>query len=388
MKQFDAFSKPISEFRIKTAFGGYLTILSIIAMIILFYSELKYYLNITRKDEVTVDHLSSNRNINLRMQLEFPKLPCDILGVRIINLQENKEIYLPDGGIEFVKIGSNEINTSNSSGCGPCYEASINNDLGAVNCCNTCKDVFNEYDKKGIKLPHVISFKQCDYDKSKRILKALSSNLNSEGCKIKVNGYIPKVKGKIEISHKRWVKYKEMTDLEIAESHLFNFSYKMNYLDFGEELPGIPNKWKNQEYIQSSRFEKLGYSQDLVFDDAYIDFDMHCIPTQYNTINNKSINSHQFSVRSQYKKVLVSSANGKFIPDTSIPGIHINYDFTPFLVKMTESRRSFLSFVTECCAIIGGIFAFSGMIDIFFFKFLSSVKKYRQKNNTSFIQNY
>lgn len=387
MKQFDAFSKPIAEFRIKTAFGGYLTVLSIIVMIVLFYSELKYYLSITRKDEVTVDHLSTNRNINLKMQLEFPKLPCDIVGVRLINLQENTEIHLPDGGIEYDRIGGQEKDMNSFSECGSCYDASLNNS-DSVKCCNTCNAVFKEYDKHGIKLPHRISFKQCEYDKSKKISSALSSNLNSEGCRIKLNGYIPKVKGKIEISHKRWAKYKEMTDLEIAESHLFNFSYKINYLNFGDELPGIPNGWKNQEYVQSSRFEKSGYTQDLVFDNAYIDFDMHCIPTQYNTINKKLINSHQFSVRSQYKNVLVSSTNGKFIPDTSIPGIHINYDFTPFLVKMTESRRSFLSFVTECCAIIGGIFAFSGMIDIFFYKFLSSFNKYRHKHNKTLIQNY
>ncbi|KAJ1612391.1 ERV41 like membrane associated protein [Cryptosporidium canis] len=388
MKQFDAFSKPIAEFRIKTAFGGYLTVLSIIIMIILFYSELKYYLNITRKDEVTVDQISTNKNINLKMQLEFPKLPCDIVGVRLVNLQENTEIHLPDGGIQYNRMGIHKKNTNSSSECGPCYDASNNQDSNLSKCCNTCNDVFKEYDKHGIKPPQRINFKQCIYDKSNRMSSAISSNLNSEGCMVKLNGYIPKVRGKIEISHKRWIKYKEMTDLEIAESHLFNFSYKIHYLNFGDELPGIPNRWKNQEYTQISGFEKSSYGQDLVFENAYIDFDMHCIPTQYITINKKIINSHQFSVRSQYKKVIVSSVNGKFIPDTSIPGIHINYDFTPFLVKMTETRRSFLSFITECCAIIGGIFAFSGMIDIFFYKFFYNLQKYRNKHDKSLIQSY
>ncbi|KAF7458425.1 endoplasmic reticulum-Golgi intermediate compartment protein 3 [Cryptosporidium felis] len=381
MRQFDAFSKPIAEFRIKTAFGGYLTILSIVTMITLFYSELRYYLNITRKDEVTVDNLFSNENINIRMQLEFPKIPCDIVGIRLTNLQDNTEIFLPDGGIEYHKLGSKILDGSKSSECGSCYDASENNSYGSTACCNTCNDVFIAYDKKGIKPPQKIKFKQCVFEGSIKISSPLSSPLNSEGCRVKVNGYIPKVKGRIEISHKRWIKYKEMTDLEIAESHLYNFSYKISYLNFGEDLPGLNNSWKDQEYLQMTNFERKEFSQELVFNNAYINFDMHCIPTHYNTIDDKLIKSHQFSVRSQFKNVQVSLQNGKFIPDTSIPGININYDFTPFLVKMTETRRSFLSFITECCAIIGGIFAFSGMIDILFTKLVAKIKRHRRNSN-------
>lgn len=32
-------------------------------------------------------------------------------------------------------------------------------------------------------------------------------------------------------------------------------------------------------------------------------------------------------------------------------------------MKVTSSRKRFTHFLTECCAILGGIFAFSGMLD-------------------------
>ena len=35
----------------------------------------------------------------------------------------------------------------------------------------------------------------------------------------------------------------------------------------------------------------------------------------------------------------------------------MSYDFTPFEVRVTRSRKSMFHFFTECCAILGGIFA-------------------------------
>eukprot|EP00913_Durusdinium_trenchii_P028664 g26880.t1 len=46
-------------------------------------------------------------------------------------------------------------------------------------------------------------------------------------------------------------------------------------------------------------------------------------------------------------------------------GLWMSYDFTPFEVRVTTSRKSLFHFFTECCAILGGIFAFSGMLDNF-----------------------
>ncbi|KAK6590219.1 ERV41 like with a transmembrane region near the C-terminus [Cryptosporidium xiaoi] len=387
MKQFDAFSKPVSELRVKTAFGGYLTILSTIIIVILFYSELRYYLNVSRKDEITVDKVLQDENIHLKMKLEFQKIPCDLVGVRLLNTQENSEIYLPDGSVEYTRIGTKVLKNDNKTECGSCYDASVANDSGSNSCCNTCSDVFKAFDKMGLKIPFRIQFKQCDYNKSNRLEEIISSNMNSEGCIVKVDSHIPKVKGKIEISHRRWMKYREMTDLEMNESHMYNFSYKINYLIFGEDLSSISNTWKNQEFIQTTKFEKSERSSELIFNNAFIDFDMHCIPTQYNSINKKTMKTYQFSVRNQYKRVHVSS-NGRFIPETSIPGVHINYDFTPFLVKVTENRKPFLSFISGCCAIIGGIFAFSGMIDILFYKLVSHVNKSKTNKKNVVIQSY
>jgi hypothetical protein len=56
-------------------------------------------------------------------------------------------------------------------------------------------------------------------------------------------------------------------------------------------------------------------------------------------------------------------------------GLWANYDFTPFEVKVTKSRKSFMHFITECCAILGGIFAFTGMLDNFSYRINKSMAR-------------
>ncbi|EEA05686.1 uncharacterized protein CMU_026940 [Cryptosporidium muris RN66] len=376
MQRFDAFSKPIAEFRIKTAFGGYLTILSILTMLFLFYSELRYYLKVNRNDEITVDKTLAGGNVNIKMLVEFPKLPCEVVGLRILNTQDNTEFSHPKDSIIYIPINPLNEESNIGSSCGSCYNPSKKN-----HCCNTCSEVIRSYQEDNIKLPQKINFEQCKFDPRERLEKAISAPLNISGCKIKVDINIPKVKGRIEISHKRWMNYNEMTNLDISEAHLYNFSYIVKYLHYGDDLPGINNIWNNQEYIQTAKFTHNKESDNLFLEDAHLDIDMHCIPTQFNSINSKKTKiGHQFSVRKQSKQVNVLN-NGRFVPETSLPGIYINYDFTPFIVKITESRRSFLSFLTECCAIIGGIFAFSSMIDIFMFKLSSFLNRIHNSNN-------
>jgi hypothetical protein len=45
------------------------------------------------------------------------------------------------------------------------------------------------------------------------------------------------------------------------------------------------------------------------------------------------------------------------------PGVAIKYDFSPIQVNVREKRRTFLQFVTGVCAILGGVFALSGVVN-------------------------
>lgn len=69
------------------------------------------------------------------------------------------------------------------------------------------------------------------------------------------------------------------------------------------------------------------------------------------------VRTNQFSV-TKHKRVIrqVSGEHG-------LPGVFVLYEFSPMVVQYTESRRSFMHFLTGVCAIVGGIFTVAGLVD-------------------------
>lgn len=48
---------------------------------------------------------------------------------------------------------------------------------------------------------------------------------------------------------------------------------------------------------------------------------------------------------------------------TKLPGVWIDYQISPMVVRYKEVRRSLSHFLTNLCAIVGGIFAVAGLLD-------------------------
>jgi len=56
-------------------------------------------------------------------------------------------------------------------------------------------------------------------------------------------------------------------------------------------------------------------------------------------------------------------------------GVFFLYDLSPIKVRFEEKQRSFASFLTGICAIIGGVYTVSGILDSFIFVSVRSIKK-------------
>eukprot|EP00959_Pyramimonas_sp_CCMP1952_P066481 1387943-Pyramimonas_sp.AAC.1 len=90
------------------------------------------------------------------------------------------------------------------------------------------------------------------------------------------------------------------------------------------------------------------------------------VPTTYQTSRGNIIDTNQFSVTEHFK-----SAEGQ----GKLPGIFFFYDLSPIKVTFTEERSSFLKFITSLCAIIGGVFTVSGIVDSFVYHGQKAIKK-------------
>jgi hypothetical protein len=58
-----------------------------------------------------------------------------------------------------------------------------------------------------------------------------------------------------------------------------------------------------------------------------------------------------------------------------LPGVFIFYEMSPIKVIMSEERKSFLHFITQLCAIIGGVFTVAGLVDRILYSSLVQMEK-------------
>eukprot|EP00897_Mesotaenium_endlicherianum_P006719 jgi/Mesen1/6075/ME000031S05341 len=92
------------------------------------------------------------------------------------------------------------------------------------------------------------------------------------------------------------------------------------------------------------------------------------VPTVYTDLRGHVISTNQFSVTEHFKP-------SEGMTGRTLPGVFIFYDLSPIKVKYTEERTSFLHFLTNVCAIVGGVFTVTGMIDAFVYHGHKAIKK-------------
>jgi len=91
------------------------------------------------------------------------------------------------------------------------------------------------------------------------------------------------------------------------------------------------------------------------------------VPTLYTDIRGHKIATNQFSVTEHFVR---GESGSRYIP-----GVFFIYDLSPIKVKFVEERVSFLHFLTNVCAIVGGVFTVSGIIDSFIYHGHRAIKK-------------
>lgn len=61
--------------------------------------------------------------------------------------------------------------------------------------------------------------------------------------------------------------------------------------------------------------------------------------------------------------------------ESGMPGAFFQYELSPFMVRHTEIPRSFGHFLTNVCAIIGGVYTVAGLIDSLLYHSIKAIQK-------------
>ena len=327
-----------------------------------------------------VDHLyvNSTRTDKLRIDFDFsfPQIACNLLALDAIDEagipQKDvvHELYKhkldafgqKDGLPKRHKLGGtmtteDELHKNNKhmiqdknatkipKGCGNCYGAGSKGD-----CCNTCDEVKHAYTRSGWKF-NPLGVSQCATENEE--MNKRDESAEDGGCQLYGHLELNKAFG----GHFHVAPHKQLKpqggdsgiltlwDLIFFTFEQFNITHTINSLSFGDQFPGIKSPLDGQ-------------SRSLEDTHGMYQYFIKVVPTRYQGLHKKEIESNQYSVTEHMRHLSPGSGKG-------LPGLYFYYEVSPVQAIFEERRKNkFLSFLTNVCAIVGGAFSVMGIVDV------------------------
>ncbi|KAK4775892.1 hypothetical protein SAY87_023853 [Trapa incisa] len=342
LKSMDAFPRTEDHLLQKTQSGAFVSIVGLSIMATLFLHELRYYLTTETVHQMLVD-LKRGETLPIHINMTFPSLPCDVVSVDAIDMSGKHEVDL-DTNIWKLRLNSHGhiIGTEYLSDLVEKEHTTHKHDEGGDN---------HEH-SEGKTQGHTF-----DKDTEKMIKKVKQALAHGEGCRVYGVLDVQRVAGNFHISvHGLNIFVAQM----IFEGGIHvNVSHKIHDLSFGPKYPGLHNPLDGTTRILHSGSGIFKYYIKIV-------------PTEYRYISKEVLPTNQFSVTEYF------SPMNEF--DRTWPAVYFLYDLSPITVTIREERRSLLHFITRLCAVLGGTFALTGMLDRWMFRFLEAVTKPKSRS--------
>jgi len=167
-----------------------------------------------------------------------------------------------------------------------------------------------------------------------------------EGCRVTGTLSVSKLAGSLHFSPSQdFTLAHSMGDNKAAFSQgVFDSSHNITRFSFGAEYPGMVNPLAGV----AKGTTVGGFSANTLYN-----YYAKVVPTEYLFISGKMVDTNQYSV----------THNEQAGSDTVLPGIYFFYDFSSIQVVYQEFQEGLSHFLTQICAIVGGIFTVSGLLD-------------------------
>lgn len=341
LKNFDAFPRAEEHLLQKTKSGAFVSIVGLVIMATLFVHELKYYLTTYTVHQMSVD-VRRGETLPIHINMTFPALPCEVLSVDAIDMSGKHEVDLDtniwklrlnrEGHIIGTEYLTDLVEKEHSTH-GHDHQAGHHEDSSGKE---------HEHGKS-----HEYSFSA---DAEKTVQSVKHAMENGEGCRVYGVLDVQRVAGNFHISVHGLNIFVAQKIFGGAKN--VNVSHIIHDLSFGPKYPGIHNPLDGTTRILHDASGTFKYYVKIV-------------PTEYRYLSKDVLPTNQFSVTEYFVPFRES--------DRSWPAVYFLYDLSPITVTIKEERRSFLHFITRLCAVLGGTFALTGMLDRWMYRIIEAL---------------
>lgn len=322
LSRFDAYPRAEEHLTHRTLSGAIVSICGVCLMAVLFVSELRHFTTIKVTQELTVDSTRAN-DLDIRVNISLPALPCSIVSVDSTDASGSwASDVMGELGIRKERLNAH------------------GDEMGKYEPPEGAQDLmqmFRALDMQIFGGGHMIQL--VSPQTVTHVREAVRAH---EGCRVHGTIRVPRVSGSFHFSvHAASF---DVLQQVFADVRRINVSHVVHKLAFGPEYEGMINPLDG--FVRY-----VGEKEDT----GTFKYFLKLVPTTYTRLDGKWKQTHQFSVTEYF-----SAAKGKEI---TLPSVYFSYDFSPITVAISERRRSFLHFLTRMSAVVGGMFAVTGMLD-------------------------
>ncbi|CEM24367.1 unnamed protein product [Vitrella brassicaformis CCMP3155] len=322
LKGLDLYRKVPRDLSEPTLSGAFVSLVSATLMTWLFVSELMAYLKIRVHSEMYIDHRRDDDRLQINLDVSIHRLPCEILSLDAQDVMGSHEVDI-HGNLVKTRISKDGAELENM----PIQGSQISPRGLSPGAATTIQYHYSPEDLKKIE----------------QMVKDL------EGCRIRGFVQVNKVPGNVHISTHS---HAHLLASLYGTWQKMDIGHTINHLSFGNdrEVEYVRRTFKDTGIV--SPLDGSAKTQPEKHDDPVI-FEYYCnvVPTIYEGLEGSERHVFQFT------------ANSNQIANPQMPSIYFRYHISPVTVRFQEMREQLITFLTQVCGIVGGVFTVAGLMD-------------------------